>query len=257
MIAQRAGAWIIAIRAPRAPLRPLPRRRFTAKFQARAGCRSRCPKLVGGRRCPCSRSASEMAAWSPSTPGRSPGWCAARWRRAARAATTPRPRSPARWSPSWRPAAARSPGSRRCRTWWRARLVRRGLAGAAKAFILYRQRRAELRAAKSQMGVHDELKLTVNAAEVLRKRYLLRDGRGQVVETPEQLFRRVARAVAAGEHTPAEAERAEEAFYGLMAGARLPAQLADADERRARRSASSRPASCCPSRTRSRPSSTR
>ena len=40
---------------------------------------------------------------------------------------------------------------------------------------------------------------TENARTVLARRYLLRDGEGRVVETPEQLLQRVARAVAAAE----------------------------------------------------------
>jgi ribonucleoside-diphosphate reductase alpha chain len=41
-----------------------------------------------------------------------------------------------------------------------------------------------------------EIKLTENALRVLEKRYLAKDGEGRVVETPEELFRRVARTVA-------------------------------------------------------------
>src|SRR5512143_1180050 len=41
-----------------------------------------------------------------------------------------------------------------------------------------------------------EIKLTPNALKVLERRYLAKDGEGNVAETPEQLFRRVARAVA-------------------------------------------------------------
>jgi len=96
-------------------------------------------------------------------------------------------------------------------------LVRQGLAHTAKAYILYRQRHAEIRAAKSRIGVRDALKLTVNAVQVLKKRYLLRDARGQVAESPEELFRRVARAVAAAEPDGAEAERMEQEFFQLMA----------------------------------------
>ena len=43
------------------------------------------------------------------------------------------------------------------------------------------------------------VQLTENALKVLQARYLLRDRKGQVVETPEDLFRRVARSVAQAE----------------------------------------------------------
>ncbi|MFW6158312.1 MAG: adenosylcobalamin-dependent ribonucleoside-diphosphate reductase [Planctomycetota bacterium] len=44
-----------------------------------------------------------------------------------------------------------------------------------------------------------EIKLTPNAETVLQHRYLAKDERGEVVETPEEMFRRVAGAVAAAE----------------------------------------------------------
>lgn len=45
------------------------------------------------------------------------------------------------------------------------------------------------------------LSLSVNAIQVLERRYLLRDNRGRVVETPAELFRRVARVMARIEKT--------------------------------------------------------
>ena len=67
-------------------------------------------------------------------------------------------------------------------------LIESGHADVAKAYILYRQRRSEIREAKRYLGVADDLKLGVNAIEVLKKRYLRRDERGNVVETPGDLF---------------------------------------------------------------------
>lgn len=71
-------------------------------------------------------------------------------------------------------------------------LIDAGYADVAKAYILYRQRRSEIRDAKRYLGVEDDLKLSVNAIEVLKKRYLQRDEKGNVVETPGELFDRVA-----------------------------------------------------------------
>jgi ribonucleoside-diphosphate reductase alpha chain len=46
---------------------------------------------------------------------------------------------------------------------------------------------------------NDDIKLTENALKVLEKRYLKKDKSGKPTETPEQLFRRVARAIAAAD----------------------------------------------------------
>lgn len=98
-------------------------------------------------------------------------------------------------------------------------LIERDLPRTAKSYILYREKRAEIRRTKNFIGVRDELKLTVNAVNVLKKRYLLKDEKGRVVETPDQMFRRVARAVAEAEklYDPqADPTRWEEEFYRLM-----------------------------------------
>ncbi|MCE8422425.1 MAG: adenosylcobalamin-dependent ribonucleoside-diphosphate reductase [Candidatus Methanoperedens sp.] len=75
-------------------------------------------------------------------------------------------------------------------------LIKNGYAAVAKAYIIYREKRAQIRKAKEFMGVKDELKLSVNAVRVLERRYLLKDEDGNVVESPLQLFRRIAKAVA-------------------------------------------------------------
>ena len=92
-------------------------------------------------------------------------------------------------------------------------------ADLAKAYILHRFRHAGLREAKSVLGVHDDLKLSLNAIRVLEKRYLRKDANGRTVETPSQMFRRVAAAVAAVDagYGGAADERANaERFYALM-----------------------------------------
>lgn len=65
-----------------------------------------------------------------------------------------------------------------------------------------------------------EIILTENALKVLERRYLARDKDGIVSETPEGLFRRVARCVAAIDlkHAPAiNAEEMEEVYFRMMA----------------------------------------
>jgi len=99
-------------------------------------------------------------------------------------------------------------------------LIRYGYSDVAKAYILYRQKRAEIREAKRFLGVTDDLKLGVNAVQVLKRRYLLKDEESRVIETPSQMFRRVARAIAAVDlqyDRKADLKKTEDEFYRLMA----------------------------------------
>ena len=66
---------------------------------------------------------------------------------------------------------------------------------------------------------NDDIKLTENALKVLEKRYLKKDKTGKPTEQPEQLFRRVARAIASAEllYDPkADITRWENEFYSTM-----------------------------------------
>ncbi|HHY90328.1 MAG TPA: vitamin B12-dependent ribonucleotide reductase, partial [Clostridiales bacterium] len=63
--------------------------------------------------------------------------------------------------------------------------------------------------------------LTENARRVLEKRYLMKDEKGNVIETPEEMFRRVARHVAQADRQydkNADISKLEERFYEMMAG---------------------------------------
>ena len=66
----------------------------------------------------------------------------------------------------------------------------------------------------------EEPALSVNAIKVLERRYLLRDLKGEIIETPGQLFRRVARAIASVEKqygaSYVQAQELEEEFYQLL-----------------------------------------
>jgi len=63
------------------------------------------------------------------------------------------------------------------------------------------------------------MQLSENARRVLEARYLRRDAQGRVSETPEQLFARVARAIAHAELLLGSREQSalwEERFYRLL-----------------------------------------
>ncbi len=90
----------------------------------------------------------------------------------------------------------------------------------AKAYILYRKERSDVRRMERIIGVEDDLGLSVNQLKVMQNRYLLKDEDGKVVETPSQLFRRVARTLSKAEtrypKSARGARKMEEEFYGVM-----------------------------------------
>ncbi len=98
-------------------------------------------------------------------------------------------------------------------------LIRSGYQEVARSYILYRQKRQEVRELKKFLGVSDELKLPINAIQVLKKRYLLKDDEGNLVESTAAFYQRVARAVAGAEAafgTPEKALLVEDEFYAIM-----------------------------------------
>jgi ribonucleoside-diphosphate reductase alpha chain len=95
-------------------------------------------------------------------------------------------------------------------------LKQKGYGKVAQAYQDFRNKKEELRALREKLGI--EPKLTVNALEVLRARYLLRDENENITETPALLFKRVAKAIAKvdeifGEN-PTEIDKT---FYEMMA----------------------------------------
>ncbi len=65
------------------------------------------------------------------------------------------------------------------------------------------------------------LKLSENALKVLQRRYLKKDEQGKVVETPEEMFRRVASAIASADRLYGKSDKEivqlEESFFNIMA----------------------------------------
>src|SRR4030042_2953215 len=78
-------------------------------------------------------------------------------------------------------------------------LMAAGHYKTARAYIIYREQHQAERKVKSVIGVEDDLGLSVNQVKVLERRYLRHNDEGAVIETPKQLFLRVAKAVSQNE----------------------------------------------------------
>jgi len=94
-------------------------------------------------------------------------------------------------------------------------LMAAGHYQTAKAYILYRAARSNERRVERIIGVKDDLDLSPNQLKVLRNRYLLKDENGKVIETPSELFRRVAKNLAVVEKTE-KRKKVEADFYEVM-----------------------------------------
>jgi ribonucleoside-diphosphate reductase alpha chain len=67
--------------------------------------------------------------------------------------------------------------------------------------------------------VKDDLVLSDNAKSVLKRRYLKKDSQGRLVESPRQMFKRVARHIARAEKNyghESDMQKVEETFYRMM-----------------------------------------
>lgn len=97
-------------------------------------------------------------------------------------------------------------------------LIEDGHAKTAKAFILYREKHAEIRQQKSEiLGSSRTTKFSVNALKVLNERYLNKDDNGRVNETPEELFERVAKNIAKAEKKlKGDEKKYSKEFYDVM-----------------------------------------
>ena len=102
-------------------------------------------------------------------------------------------------------------------------LILKEQAKTAKAYIIYRQKRTESRKAKQNLlnGLIDDSKLSLNGLLIAKERYLLRDENNIVMETPLQMFRRVAKTAVQQERKYAKEqkplENLEEKFYDAIA----------------------------------------
>jgi ribonucleoside-diphosphate reductase alpha chain len=97
-------------------------------------------------------------------------------------------------------------------------LMAAGFPATARAYVLYRRQRAELREAKAMLGVRDELKLSLEGVLVVRERCLRKDLRGRPIESTGEMMDRVAHFVARAEdgYRPGTAGQWAERFAAVL-----------------------------------------
>jgi ribonucleoside-diphosphate reductase alpha chain len=92
---------------------------------------------------------------------------------------------------------------------------REGYGKVAAEYEAYRKKKEEIRSLQEKLGI--EPKLTVNAMEVLKRRYLLKDLNERIVETPAQMFTRIAKTIAKVERKyGGDQKSAEKIFFDMM-----------------------------------------
>lgn len=99
-------------------------------------------------------------------------------------------------------------------------LVDKGEYKIVKSFMLHRQKRAKVRKLAASLGIKDTFHLPLNTLRVLAARYLQKDEKGEIKESPRELFKRVSKAIANVEKKYGKKKEfirnLEEKFYRVM-----------------------------------------
>jgi len=101
-------------------------------------------------------------------------------------------------------------------------LIEGGHAKTAKAYILYREQHKNIRKGQEDIldGKTTKLPFSANALKVLAARYLQRNDKGEVIESPEERMMKMAEALANVEKkygkTESEIEKYKQDFYSII-----------------------------------------
>ncbi|NMB56422.1 adenosylcobalamin-dependent ribonucleoside-diphosphate reductase [Candidatus Beckwithbacteria bacterium] len=98
-------------------------------------------------------------------------------------------------------------------------LIEEGQYDIAKAYILSREKQRQERRAGRGLGVKDDLGLSYNQLVVIANKYLRKNEEGNIIETPKQMFERVAKALASAEKN--RPKHWEKQFYKMMSELRF------------------------------------
>ena len=95
-------------------------------------------------------------------------------------------------------------------------LVERGHTSTAQEFIRYRENKKHLRQDKASLGIRDDIGLSYNTLYILKQRYLRRNEKGEIVETPKGMMERVAGFLADVEDGKKNQNKWYREFYNVM-----------------------------------------
>ena len=100
-------------------------------------------------------------------------------------------------------------------------LIEKGHVKTAKAYIIHRYKHKQMREEKhAVLGTLTSKKLTINALTVLKERYLIKDDVGKVIESPDEMFTRVAKNISKADKLydkKADLKKTQKEFYEIMA----------------------------------------
>lgn len=89
-----------------------------------------------------------------------------------------------------------------------------------KVYSLYRRSRNIAREIRNFFKIKDDLKFSANALKVLEERYLLKNDEGKIIETPTEMFKRVAKAISSVDYNygknEEEVKKTELEFFEMM-----------------------------------------
>ncbi len=95
-------------------------------------------------------------------------------------------------------------------------LIENGHAQTAQAYIRHRENKKHLRKDKESLGLEDDIGLSYNTLYILKQRYLRRNEKGETVETPKEMLRRVAKFVSGVEKGRQKQEEWNKKFLEIM-----------------------------------------
>lgn len=95
-------------------------------------------------------------------------------------------------------------------------LIESGHAKTAKEFIRHRENKKHFHQDKESLGIEDDIGLTYNTLYILQRRYLKRNEKGKIIETPKGMLKRVAKYLSVVEKGKERKKKWNDKFLSIM-----------------------------------------